>query len=542
MSTLRGLPVVVAVIAASTWVGGYYGLRIGTNGNLIEMASLDGPIRHTFHVTRLVQMRFMDRIAWDKALYEGGIPAMLEKLDPHSVFLDPKAFRKMRENERGSYAGVGMQIVSFGSKKIIDYPFPKTPAFEAGILPGDAIEQIDGQAVENLTLAEVAAQIKGRPGTTVSLSVSRDGLDRWLEVDLERNLIPQSTVPVRFLFEGGAGYLKLSSFGEKTGDELDEALAHLESQGMKGLLLDLRGNKGGLLSVGVRVASRFLNKGQSIVSHRGRVSKERHYRSQAETPVADYPVVVLVNCSSASASEIVAGALQDHDRALIAGTNTFGKGLVQSVFSLPEDTGVVLTTARYYSPSGRLIQRPYANITATEYFTEPCSQRYEPRQGAVRLTDQGRKVYELGGIAPDVPIEEPSQTAFQRRIERQRIVERFAARTRAKGRAMLRDESPSPEMLREFVEFIVSQGIPPDPLSDPPNRQFLIRALMARLHVSYFDYDEGQRILATYDPVVLQARSLLSDAAQLLRGSEETLPKARAADYGPDSAEAQRGS
>lgn len=519
---LRVLGACAAVVAASSLIGGIYGLRIGTNGNLIQMAPLSGHIRQAFRITRLIEKRFAEPVDWNAAMYEGAIPAMLATLDPHSTFLSPEEFLQMREQERGSYAGVGVQIDSFGDKAVIDFPFPGTPAFEAGILPGDTIELVDGEPVEGQDLLTVANRIKGPPGTTVRLSLSREGADEWIEAVAVRNVIPRSTVPVQMLFKDGTGYLRVTSFGEKTGADVGEALRRLQAKGMSGLLLDLRHNKGGLLSAGVQVASQFLEKGQSVVSHRGRSSPERRYNAESADPDLDYPVVVLVNCQSASASEIVAGALQDHDRALIAGSNTFGKGMVQSVFALPESSGMVLTTARYYSPSGRLIQRPYERITASEYFSEPCSKHFQPEQGTVRLTDMGRKVYEFGGIAPDVQVEEPARSATQRLIERRRIVERFVAQLRSRGHTMLREETPSPGLLERLLRYCAANGIPTRAVQ-PEDRQYLLRALTTQMHISYFDYDEGMRIKATYDPVVLHARSLLQQAAHLMTAKLGTI-------------------
>ena len=518
MKTVRAILTIAAIIAVSSIVGGVYGLRIGTNGNLIRMAPLNDHVNRAHQVTRWIDRRFVENVDWSRAMYEGAIPSMLATLDPHSTFLSTEEFLKMREHERGSYAGVGMQIVNFGSKTVVEFPFPETPAFEAGILPGDTLEMVDNEPVSGLDLNEVAGQVKGPPGTSVHLSLSRSGLDRWIEVDLVRHVIPRPTISTKLLFEDGTGYLRINSFGERTGDELDAALRSLEDLGMRGLLLDLRDNKGGLLSAGVKVASRFLERGQSVVSHRGRNSPERRYGSEIDEPDLDYPIVVLVNCNSASASEIVAGALQDHDRALIAGTNTFGKGLVQSVFALPEETGMVLTMARYYSPSGRLIQRPYDNLTASEYFTEPCSEQYSPEQSTVRLTDGGRKVYELGGIAPDVQIADPQSTPFQRHVEQQRMVERFVARVRSEGRTMLRGEAPAPEMLGDLLQFMADRGVRSGRRLATEDRQYLMRALAIHLHISYFDYDEGLRVQASYDPVVLQARSLLGQAVHLMNG------------------------
>ncbi len=528
MSTLRAIACVLGVICATTALGNYYGLRVGTNGNLIRMAPLNTHVSRALEVTRALDQRFMESITWDQALYRGSIPAMLATLDPHSAFLEPDDFRKMREQERGSYAGVGMQIISFGKKTIVDYPLPGTPAFNAGVLPGDAIELVDGQRVAGLNLEQVAGHVKGPPGTSVHLSLAREGSEELIELDLVRNIIPQPTVPIELLFEDNTGYVRLSSFGERTPAELDKAIEGLETQGLEGLVLDLRDNKGGLLSAGVRVASRFLPKGERVVSHRGRASEERHHRALEDGPTPDYPVVVLVNCTSASASEIVAGALQDHDRALIAGTNTFGKGLVQSVFSLPESTGMVLTTARYYSPSGRLIQRPYDNRSAGDYFREPCSAQYRQKQGAVRLTAQGRKVYELGGIAPDVRIEEPRANRFQQWVARERAVERFVARARSLGFTMLRGEAPAPEMLEALLLYLQLLRIPTKPASEPENRQFLMQSLATNLHTSYFGYDEGMRVAAAYDPVVLRARALLDQAAHLMLGTPAAVTRSTA--------------
>ncbi len=519
MKNARSVLLSLVIVASCALLGGHYGLRIGTNGNFIQMAPLNGQVQRTIQATRLIEQRFAGDIDWDEAIYRGTIPGMLATLDPHSAFLNTENFLAMREQERGSYAGVGMQIITFGSKTVVDFPFPQTPAFEAGIRPGDTIEMVNGESTSRLAINQVASHLKGPPGTNVNLSLSREGMDQWIEVDLVRHVIPRPTIPTQLLFDDGTAYLRVTSFGERTPHELEEGLASMESRGMSGLILDLRDNKGGLLSAGVKVASRFLNHGQTVVSHRGRSSPERHYRAESGNPNLQYPIIVLVNCNSASASEIVAGALQDHDRALIAGSNTFGKGLVQSVFALPESTGMVLTTARYYSPSGRLIQRPYDSITPNEYFTEPCSEQYRPEQGTVRLTDKGRKVYEFGGIAPDVEIDDPPKTVVQRLADRHRVVERFVSQIRANGHTMLKGETPSPEMFDRFLGYMARLGIPSMPDIASEDRQFLMRSLTTQMHVSYFDYDEGLKIQASYDPIVLEARALLTQAARLMDGN-----------------------
>ena len=523
MKNFRWLLLIAAIVAASSIVGGRFGRRIGTNGNLIETGPLETYLARVERLTRLLDDRFMNPIDWDKTIYSGAIPSMLATLDPHSTFFDPQAFQKMREEQRGSYAGVGMQIDNFRRQTVVDFPFPDTPAFEGGVLPGDIIEMVDDQSTKGLNVVEVASRVKGPSGTSVHLSLSREGTDGWIELDLERANIPRLTVPIRTVFDGKIGYLRVESFGDTTILELNRAVDDLEERRIEGLLLDLRDNKGGLLTAGVHMAGRFLDEGVSVVSHRGRASRERRYDSQAGSGASRYPMVVLVNCNSASASEIVAGALQDHGRALIAGTTTFGKGLVQSVFALPESTGMVLTTARYYTPSGRLIQRPYENISRNEYYGNPCSDRYRPTQGPARLTDNGRKVYERGGITPDVRIDEPRLTPAQSAIRRGRSVERFVAKLRASGHAMTRGQSPSPELLSRLEDFLVSETVVEDRKKLVEERAFLKRSLTTHLHISYFDYYEGLRVLAALDPVVRQARSLLGTAERLLRGEVDAL-------------------
>lgn len=523
MKTFRWLLLTAAFIAAASLAGGRFGRRIGTNGNLIETAPLEPYLAKVESFTRLLDNRFMNPIDWDKAVYSGAIPGMLTTLDPHSTFFDPQAFQKMREDQRGSYVGVGIQIVNFQRETVIDFPFPHTPAFENGVLPGDVIRMVDEQEVGGFDVLEVASRVKGPSGTTVHLSLAREGVEGWIELDLKRADIPRPTISIQTVFDDKVAYLRVENFGDTTAGELNRAMDDFEKRGIEGLLLDLRGNKGGLLTAGVHMAGRFLDEGVSVVSHRGRASRERRYDSRGGNGSLRYPMVVLVNCNSASASEIVAGALQDHGRALIAGTTTFGKGLVQSVFALPESTGMVLTTARYYTPSGRLIQRPYENISRREYYGSPCNEGYSPVQGPAKLTDNGRKVYEQGGITPDVRIDEPSLSPTQTAIRRLRGVERFAVKLRAGGHVVTRGQDPSPDLLTRLEDFLLSENIADDRKKLAAERAFLRRSLKTHLHISYFDYYEGLRVLAELDPGVRHARSLLGTAARLLRGEVDAL-------------------
>ena len=272
----------------------------------------------------------------------------------------------MREDQRGKYYGVGMTVGPRNNKVIVIYPFTGTPAYKAGIHPGDVIIAVDGKSTENMSTGDVADLLKGPKGTTVHISIAREGVEKPMEFTLVRDEIPRYSVDVHFLIKPGVGYMHVNGFNETTEHEVAEALDSFGD--IKGLVLDLRGNPGGLLSEGVGVADKFLKKGQLIVSHHGRASAEKRYVAHARQWRQGLSGRRAGKSLTASAAEIVSGAIQDHDRGLIVGEVTFGKGLVQTVYPLSENTGLALTTAHYYTPSGRLIQRDYSNISLYDYY------------------------------------------------------------------------------------------------------------------------------------------------------------------------------
>src|SRR5207249_3518907 len=268
---------------------------------------------------------------------------------------------------------------------------------------------VDGKPTDNMSTGDVADLLKGPKGTTVHISIQREGADKPLEFAVVRDEIPRYSVDLHFLVRPGIGYMHVAQFNETTEHEVAQALDEMGD--LKGLILDLRQNPGGLLSEGVGVADKFLRKGALIVSHHGRSSPEKIYRAAHGNNGREYPLVVLVNRGTASAAEIVAGAIQDHDRGLIAGETTFGKGLVQTVYPLVENTGLALTTAKYYTPSGRLIQRDYSNVSLYDYY---YNREGEENNGhEIKLTDSGRTVYGGGGISPDVKIAAVKSNRFQ---------------------------------------------------------------------------------------------------------------------------------
>ncbi|MEO8027902.1 MAG: S41 family peptidase, partial [Bryobacteraceae bacterium] len=336
----------------------------------------------------LVEQNFADPVKADKAVYNGAIPGMLKTLDPHSNFFDPKTFALMREDQRGHYYGVGMQVGPRNGKTIVIEPFAGTPAYKAGLRPGDVLLFVNDKNTEGMTTTEIADTLKGPRNTPVQIVVSRQGEAKPLTFNLMRDEIPRNSIKTAFFVRPGIAFIDIDSFTETTSRELEDNLKRLGENNIRGLILDLRANPGGLLNEGVDVAGHFLKKGDLVVSHRGRASAEKPYIARRGNSGKDYPVVVLVNRYSASAAEIVAGALQDHDRAWILGENTFGKGLVQTVYPLGENTGLALTTAHYYTPSGRLIQRDYSNISFLDYYYHKNLEAKNAKD--VKMTDSGR--------------------------------------------------------------------------------------------------------------------------------------------------------
>src|SRR5271170_7156406 len=387
-SERRGLLLVVAVIVVSAVLGAVYGPSVRATGSTAE--DEHSAIRQFTNVLDVVQANYAEPVDVDKVVYQGAIPGMLRVLDPHSNFFDARQFALLRKDQRGKYYGVGMVVAPRENRTVVMQPYVGAPAFNAGIRPGDLIMKVDEKSTDGLSTSEVADLLKGPKGTVVKITISREGFPDQFVFTVTRDEIPRRSVDLAFMLKPGIGYIRFQGpFNETTDREISDAMHELDAPSLDGLVLDMRGNPGGLLNEAVAVSDMFLDKGQLIVSHHGRNSPNRPYTAVRGNRGDTVPLVILVNNNSASATEIVSGAVQDHDRGLIVGETTFGKGLVQTVTPLSENTGLALTTARYYTPSGRLIQRDYKSISLYEYHYE---RKVPEHPTEVKLTDSGRQV------------------------------------------------------------------------------------------------------------------------------------------------------
>jgi carboxyl-terminal processing protease len=465
-------------------------------------------------VYEAVEGNFADKIDADQ-IYKGAIPAMLRTLDPHSSFFDPKANELFRENQQGRYFGVGMYIWAPEGKVIVSYPFINSPAWKAGLHPGDTIISVNDKNTEKMTVGDVSALLKGPRGTPAQVVVRRLGEDKPLTFNIIRDQVPRDSVTYAYWAQPGIAYVKLEAFNENTSKELDHALTTLGESKMEGLILDLRDNPGGLVNEAVGVADHFLHKGQGIVSHHGRSSAETKFTAKRGERGPEYPMVVLVNRNSASAAEILTGALQDHDRAWVVGENTFGKGLVQAPFPLTGDSTLLLTIAKYYTPSGRLIQRDYEHQSFYEY--------YSRGEGHVNLkdakkTDSGRVVYGGDGISPDEHYEEPKYTRLEAELTARQVDYFYAPTFFAEHKTPLtREYTPDAAVLADFEKFATKRGMTIDQADWDRDKSWIEENLREQLFVTAFSKEDSGRVKLDHDPEIQKAIEALPQSKALLQ-------------------------
>jgi carboxyl-terminal processing protease len=528
----RAIFYLVMVVAISAILGGVFGgqVRATTKGE----EDADTAVKHFTTILGLVEENYATDVDSDKAVY-GAIDGMLRTLDPHSKFFDPKAFTSLREDQRGEYYGLGITVtVRFGKVTVVSPPFTGSPAEKVGLRVGDVIAQINGDGTNGMDLNDVVGKLKGPRGTSVKIKVVRPGADEPIEMNPIRDKIAKYTINTEFLIRPHVGYIKLESFAETTGQELRESLKKLRDESkaqdgkdLEGVVFDLRNNPGGLLQEAIEVCETFLQKGQLIVETRGRTrGSNKPYASQKANNDNTFPMVVLINPQSASAAEIVSGALQDHDRALIVGQTSFGKGLVQSVYPLSKNAGLALTTQKWYTPSGRLIQRDYSQISQFDYYNH--RETTPPKKDDIKHSDTGRIVYGGGGITPDYIVEEPKVTDFQTNLAAKFGVYTFVRDYLAKNPAITEASfQVSDAMIDQFKQHITKRGIQFTDQEFQDNRDYLKRAIKYEVFYNKFGVGDASRVLLEGDPQLNKALDLLPEAKDLANKAHRQVAEKR---------------
>ena len=511
------------VIFLCALAGGLYGprLEVAAAATADDDKEIDASVKSFTKALNLVENNFADQVSPDKTIYQGAIPGMLRTLDPHSSFFDPHAFAVMREEQRGNYYGVGMRVGQrTGGVTMVYEPFKGSPAFRAGIRPGDVIAAVNDKPAAGLSSTEVADMLKGPRGTTVKISVKRDGSDHLIDFNVVRDAISRASVPEAINFKKGIWYVYIEQFNETTTRELTEQLNRIGEKNIEGLVLDLRGNPGGLLNEAVGVADKFLDKGAVIVSHHGRNSDEKVYSARNGNRGRVYPVVIMVNRSTASAAEIVSGALQDHDRAWIFGDNTFGKGLVQTVFPLVENSGLALTTAKYYTPSGRLIQRDYSHTSFFNYYYKQNTEARDLKD--VKMTDSGRTVYGGGGISPDEKYSPPKLDKLQQELLRHSAFFNYTAHYLGTHDAKIPEGwTPDNTVLEDFHQYLLKQQVPFTEADFTQDHDWVKHSLQEEIYFSAFSSEDSRVFHIKTDPAVAKAIESLPKAQALLDSAKK---------------------
>lgn len=478
-------------------------------------------------------------------LVKSALTSSLRSLDPHSNYYDPRAYQELLTDEQSEYIGIGATIANFTKNGITDTyvvsTFPDSPANRVGLRFGDKIVAVAGENMTGKDSFYARGKVRGPKGSAARLTVERADSGRTEIIEIKRGSVPQPSIPDAYLLRPGIAYVDLSNgFTFTTSDELDAALKDLRAQGMTSLILDLRNNPGGILEQAVKVAEKFLPAGQTIVTQRGRVAVDsRVWQSKNKNP-DNVSLVVLVNGGSASASEIVAGAFQDYDRALIVGEKTFGKGLVQSVITLPYGSGLTLTTARYYTPSGRSIQRDYSNGNLYDYYQNKISLQETAKRAPLSKTVTGRNVYGGDGITPDAVIKETPLDNFQvklldplfffsREVANARVYgldEYKVTRPAQFGHRLRQSYFPaSQELFTAFKNYLIKNRTDFTVEQIEASRKFILLRLRFNLGTAAYGSVAANQILIESDEQIAKAVESLPRAQNLAIAAKRTQQK-----------------
>lgn len=522
----------LAFLVAGGFMGGLLGGRV-----LADPQRPDDELWTFGRVMSLIEDQYVGEVD-SKELIEGAIAGMLQSLDPHSNYLNLEAFTEMRDEQRGKFSGLGIQITKRGTDKplTIISPIDDTPADRAGLISGDVIAQIEGEPTMDLSVQDAVRLLKGDKGTRVTITIERPGMPDSFDVTIERDDIPIESIRVAFMIDDEVGLVRISNFTSTTADELDESIAKLKSQGMTKLLVDLRGNPGGLLDQAVQVSERFIPEDKLIVYTRGRIhGSDQDYFSKRGVDHVEMPLILLVDQSSASASEIVSGAVQDHDRGLVVGETTFGKGLVQRVIPLQSGGALAVTTAKYYTPSGRLIQRDYSDLE--EYYlrrgngdedaetsAEDDGERIEDEDREVFFTTSGRKVYGGGGIRPDYIVESPRTPEILFDLLRENLVFNYSVLYVNQNSNLQPGFDMDEKAMAAFRAYLDGKDFEYDADAFAEHQDAIELRLRAQITRVKWDQDAESLVLARADPQVQKAMTLFGEAAELAANSTEGSP------------------
>lgn len=517
----RAAAFLAGALVLTALIGSFNGASVFARAEIEE--ELNESIRTFTQLLSLLQQNSATPVDADTAVY-GAIDGMLRTLDPHSAFIRPEDAASRRQDLQGKYYGLGIRVSArFGKVWIVEPPFPGAPAEKAGLRVGDVFSHVNGEPIEGWNLNDVVNTLKGPKGTPVDVTMVRPGVDEPIHLTIIRDEIGSFSITNKFVMDGGIGYIKLATFAETTGRELRDALRELDAQNLQGLIFDLRGNPGGALQAAIEVSEAFLQEEQLIVETRGRTrGSNREFESQRANDDNLYPLVVLIDRNSASASEIVAGAIQDHDRGLIVGENSFGKGLVQSLLPLSKQAILTLTTQKWYTPSGRLIQRDYEGVSQFDYYNNRANEAddFVPNEEDITYSDLGRTLYGGGGIPPDHMVSQDERNDFQQSMAASYTFFTY-------GQEFLEDNPPidvsfevTDALLEDYAAHVRDRGIEFSDEDFAANSDFLKREIQYEVLYNRVGTSEADRIRLRTDPQFLAALELIPDARALaLRAS-----------------------
>lgn len=490
----------------------------------------------------IIRKNYVDKKSIDyNELTNSSISAMLRSLDPHSNYFDSAEYQELLDDQRSEYFGIGATIANYREKDnyetFLVSTFPDSPAARAGLRFGDKFVAVDGENVAGKNSSVVRDKVRGKRGSVVRVTVERFDTRKIETIEIRRNRVASPSIPDAYLLRQNIGYIDFSEgFNYTSLDEFNAVLSELKSQGMTSLILDLRDNPGGILEQSVRIAEKFLPRGSVIVSQRGRFPIDnRVWKSENRSPET-LPLVVLVNENSASASEILAGALQDYDRALIVGENTFGKGLVQSVINLPFNSGLTLTTARYYTPSGRSIQRDYSHGNLYDYYIHKTDSSANNSTSKPAKTLTGRNIFGGNGITPDEPEKAPEMNRFQIELldplfmfsrevvaGRVRNFENYHITMPVKfGQRIRSGNFPvSDSMIESFSDYVKRNNFAISATELEKEKPFVAERLKYFLATANFGIIAAEQILIESDAQISKAISALPRAQQLAQAAQK---------------------